>query len=528
MYVGDYERMSGETIAAPIATVTGPADKVRGDEPGHLVVRSDRLADLLKVTQDVWSTTDIPLSLIKHAIVDAERSNLVLGETPETWSPLGLVNRSDLGRLANNQELWVDIADDARTQIRVIDPAAALVFKVDGDDAAALAFAPDAFVLPVPADVSAVAVTYRPRDDADLSRLEDWAGLFEWQANEVIVWRVYTGENTWIRDVVTSTRSGVHHLPLRALEGSAFVVGRALRTVARRIDASMGDPLWKSRRADAEAQHQATAKACPALEHGCGEVDGAVVVVHGTMSTGLQLASMSKGLVPKGVAVRRFEHDTWLRLEDNARRLAAHIQATVKTDVVLVAHSRGGLVAASAADIIKRAGTPNVSAIITLGSPFEGTPLATAGNCGVMGVRALMGGLRWAGGPVVDAATRLAALAIPSDPPPGIELMVPGNDTLSLLLRLLPDEITLFAGDAGEGTLDHFGLATVKSGVGRGAFGTHANDLVVSRRSALAARTGITIECDHYSYTDQPKVRDAMRAAASALPPAPDSDLLSW
>lgn len=523
MYVGDYERMSGETIAAPVATVLGPAAKDRDDEPGDLVVRWDQLADLLRMRTDVWSTADIPPSLIEHAIVDAERSNLVLGDTPETWSPLGLVDRADFGGLVEDQETWMKLSN-GRTLVRAIDRSAALVFIVDGEDAATLAFAPDAFVLPVPADVSAVAVTYRPRDDADLSRLEDWAGLFDWQASELIVWRVYSGQNTWIRDVVTSTRSGVHHLSLRALEGGGFVVGRALRTVARRIAASKGDPLWKSRRARAEEKRRVTADACPALDRGCGEVDGAVVVVHGTMSTGLLLASVSKELAP-GVAVRRFEHDTWLRLDDNARQLAAYIQATVKTAVALVAHSRGGLVAASAADIIKRAGTPKVSAIITLGTPFEGTPLATAGNFGVMGSRGLMGGLRWAGGPVVDAATRLAALAIRSDPPPGIELMVPGNDTLSLLLRLLPDEITLFAGDAGGGTLDHFGLATAKSGVGRGAFGTDANDLVVSERSALAARTGITLGCDHYSYPDQPMVHAAIRAAAYALPPTPDSKL---
>jgi len=95
MYVGDYERMSGETIAAPVATVIGPADKVRDDEPGDLVVRWDRLADLLRMRTDVWSTTDIPPSLIEHAIADAERSNLILGNTPETWSPLGLVDRAD-------------------------------------------------------------------------------------------------------------------------------------------------------------------------------------------------------------------------------------------------------------------------------------------------------------------------------------------------------------------------------------------------------------------------------------------------
>ena len=52
--------------------------------------------------------------------------------------------------------------------------------------------------------------------------------------------------------------------------------------------------------------------------------------------------------------ILRYEHDTWLRVADNARDLASLVRASSLRHVVFVAHSRGGLVARLAMGLLSQ------------------------------------------------------------------------------------------------------------------------------------------------------------------------------
>lgn len=234
-----------------------------------------------------------------------------------------------------------------------------------------------------------------------------------------------------------------------------------------------------------------------------------MVVVHGTMSTGIELARAVTELAPANVPVLRYEHDTWLTLERNARDLAYLIQLRVDSSVLLIAHSRGGLVATRAAQILRKDAPGRVHRVVTMGTPFGGTPLAMGATVGAAALRALMGGLRMIGGPVVDAGTRLLPIAVRFDPPPGITVMRPRAGELPMLREFMFPDTRVVAGDAMTDPENVYGPFT--QGIATGALGETGHDLVVSVESALGERLdGLVVESDHYSYLLQDQVRSVL------------------
>src|SRR5205807_1790437 len=123
------------------------------------------------------------------------------------------------------------------------------------------------------------------------------------------------------------------------------------------------------------------------------------------------------------------EHDTWLPIQDNAQELADHLAGLEVERAVLIGHSRGGLVSRQAAEIAQ-AQHPDIRIrCVTLGTPFKGTPYAGAARTALLGVRALLGGLRLPSGAIaVDTPTRLAGLLLRGDVPVGIAAMDVGAD----------------------------------------------------------------------------------------------------
>jgi len=84
-----------------------------------------------------------------------------------------------------------------------------------------------------------------------------------------------------------------------------------------------------------------------------GSVRRAAVFVHGTLSCCLAHLPRLDRTIPAypDQETIRYEHDTFLTIEDNAADLVAEIRRMTASDarVVLVGHSRGGLVARVAA-----------------------------------------------------------------------------------------------------------------------------------------------------------------------------------
>jgi len=527
VYLGLF-RAGGHSRGAEVVVITGG-----GHPPTPFVSRGRVLPEAeLESLMDAapsWSKEfGVSPGLVAHAIREAKESRL-LGDSPETWSPLASATRFDeLGRWRAQEELAVELArlTSGRDQqptasfdvgFGSAESNAVVSLEVAGERAAAFAFDSKGFAVPFPESIDALEISVVDDAADDRTWSELGAALPDGDRQTVVVWRVYSGENSWMRDVVSSAREGVHRLTLRGLEGAGVVVGRALRVVNKRLRKIQGDPFMRRRLALAELHDQKTSEACPRITDLPSAATSAVVVVHGTMSTALPLAGAVRATAGDGQRCLRYEHDTWMTLEAHAEELAGLITEHVRDTVVLIAHSRGGLVAARAAQILGAKRSVRVAGLLTLGTPFAGTPLALAARAGSLGMTSVMGGLRFLGGPVVDAGTRIAGLVLRVDPPPGLTVMNPTSDALPILRQYLPQPATTIAGTA-DPSADRYGAALI-TGVGRGAFSDQPNDLIVSVASALVENTDhVVVASDHFSYVGEPAVSQAMCAIVRGLP----------
>src|ERR687888_156158 len=86
---------------------------------------------------------------------------------------------------------------------------------------------------------------------------------------------------------------------------------------------------------------------------------------------------MYEALQRLGVPMAVFDHDTFLPVDHNAVELADLVDEKLGTldEVSLVCHSRGGLVARAAIDLMPDALAQRMR-LHTLGTPHLGTPLA--------------------------------------------------------------------------------------------------------------------------------------------------------
>ena len=532
MYSGRVETGEGEQAASLFSLTTGNHQLPRANDV--LAARDVRL-----MAEVDWQVPDLPIGLVTHAIEDATRdgADFLLGERPEHWSPMAKVDHASFGRLSENAlPLRDSKTENARTLSVEAMTGTMLRFGVDGEPVSLLSVALDCFAVAIPA--STVAVTVRVGRDEGLAGESTMVSGFalpqdeapEGGFDELIVWRVYSGYNSFIREAWTRAKGGVHRLLMGAIAGPCFAVGRAVRVRSRALDAERGDPTFSLRLGWAERKLKAE-DLQERLIAGAGPFGDAVVVVHGTMSNSVHFAAAVSGCTPLGVPVLRFEHDTWRSLEDNAAELAALLESCIQGSAVLIAHSRGGLVATRAAQKLQKR-TSRSTSVVTLGTPFDGTAMAVAADVGYMGARALMGGLRLATGPVVDAFTRLLGIAIKMTPPRGLQLMYPSNDALPILRDTLGPTTSAFAGHVAHDRQDRWGLASF----GRGVFEEEPSDLVVPTASASHTE-GQTVDCDHFGYLEVPDVLSALSKtlegltpspAAPPSPPSQNSERLTW
>ena len=538
MYVGRYEGQDwGE---AAVVTVRGPHID---DERAALSVSWTELERFAESPEEmlgsaafggaVWEEAGVSRPLLAHALREAAASDFLGATEPERWSPLGDVRPEwlarfigldgviDAGPEGNRPRLTREIFNQS-DMVR----GPVVGYAEAGLGLGALGVAWDGFIAPLPSGRTSLEVRFDEESSPD--RMPNLADVLAAaplaDPDEVIFWRIYTGTNSLVRDFVTSAKDGAHRVVRGAQQGGAVVVGRILRVAAGRTDSTRGDPLARGRLLEAELADRATAQACPDIDEDVTRREVAVVVVHGTMSTGMALARAVRELAPDGIAVLRYEHDTWLPLESNAQDLANLVSLRVSSSVMLVAHSRGGLVATRAEQILRKTAPGRVGGVVTLGTPFAGTPLAMGATLGASAARALIGGLRMIGGPVVDAGTRLLPIAVRFDPPPGITVMRPRAGELPLLWLFLCPPPLGGGGAAPPASQDSHGPWS--QGVASGALGHTGHDLVVSVDSALGDRgDGVVVECDHYSYLLDVGVRtqlqQSLRSFAAARKPVP-------
>jgi pimeloyl-ACP methyl ester carboxylesterase len=487
------------------------------------------------------SAAEIPTGLVRDAIEEAATSDCAFGNTLERTSPLGDIDLFEAGRASSNWTLVNHMLQLRNLPVRLSlslpsvldDGGYPIVLGTENSEAAsAIIFGRAGFLLPVPEHVSAVEVRVSvPRDP---SATTDWDVLDELiddgTEEEDILWRIYSGEHSWIRDVVTSSgrfgRNAIHHLSFAALEGAGLVVGKVLRRKARKLETPLTDPSFNGRLVWWEqGDLAALAAACPRLGSTFEDpARRAIVVVHGTMATGLPLAASLLEIVktmPNPPKILRFEHDTWLELESNATDLAERIKAAGLREVSFLAHSRGGLVAARATEKLGLDSQVKVLDLLTLGTPFAGTPLALSARVSLELSHTLLGSLRAFGGIFIDVAARIAALALPYAAPAGIRVMEPGSSVLPSIVDHLPANAVTFAGRADGSRQTVRGPASsFMTGIGRGSFGGEPNDLVCAVLSAGGGRgSGAVVECDHFSYLNESAVQQAIAKISKGFDP---------
>jgi pimeloyl-ACP methyl ester carboxylesterase len=387
---------------------------------------------------------------------------------------------------------------------------------------AAVAFSSDAFIMPLPSgtqevvlDSTASSPTDRERDDTVRAAL---TSLVDGPVSRHVMWRLYLGSNTVRVDGQSTGSDWKHRIALPATRVVGILVGRIIYTIPVRARTFMGDPFAEKRRFEYEAKDRSIAKECPPVERVTRPVSVAVVAVHGTMACSVPLARFLRACTRPGTPVIRFEHDTWVRIDDNAQRLALELRRLRVQQVLLVGHSRGGLVARHTAQVLRRDGAKIDVSVLSLGTPFLGTPIIRGVERGLLGVRALLGGLRVAASsPAVDASTRLLGWMVAGRLPPGIAAMAEDSEYLStsalfdVPVRKVAGHIVDYAGP------DSYGLSFLTKFSAQ-AFAETPHDLVVGEPSAFAGDAhGSRVESDHFSFSLCPEVIQGVREMTSAL-----------
>jgi pimeloyl-ACP methyl ester carboxylesterase len=475
--------------------------------------------------ESVWQASRGQLSN-ESGLLGHLEAELVSGSIAE-----GGVGRQPISVLAQlAEEESREFEWSTKTKVIALDGDALGLYWSDANTASPAVIAwhePTSIVVTLSAEDREVQIEYVPDDAADdrAARLRYRHATAAHRLETILDWRGYFGPRSAVIDGSNDMRSNGRGFVTRLRGRTGYLVGRVLRRLTFGHPTLERDPLALSRERGAARKHSVVARACPVLSERDQVVSPqAMVFVHGTASCGLQgLKDLFAAPALPPYQVRRFEHDTFSTIIDNAADLVRLIKTSVRVDkLLLVAHSRGGLVARLALDDLIRDGYPAVIALETFGSPHAGTPLARMGGrllsqlykIGEWGLNIavpVLSPLTWAHSFLFDAP----------DLPPGISIMAEGEPALHLLNRYgHSTSVTCWGSDFDiDGPASGFGIEI--EGMLRGAMYDIENDLVVPTSSALAFGTAAPrLACSHVQYFSQPQVQVALRDYFNPVVPA--------
>jgi hypothetical protein len=374
-----------------------------------------------------------------------------------------------------------------------------------------------AVIIPFTGKEDRIIVEYTPqlRDEHRIERLRQRYATTDYSLETVMDWRGYFGRNSAVVDHWTTMRRNGRSLVASIAGTTGFCAGSVLRRLTRRQPTLERDPTMAPRLTRMLEHYPHIEHTCPDLAVS-SSVTGqcATVFVHGTVSCGVQGL---KDLIPPPPAapppwpVYRFEHDTFLSINENATELADLIQQRIATQHLLIAaHSRGGLVARTAAARLANAYQGQIE-IYTFGTPHQGTPLAAMGGKLLNLLFKL--GEEFAGAiPILAPVTKAYGYLCDAPTlPPGIEAMREDSGALGML-NTIGDRYPVSSwGSTFDMEKGPSGFGVALEGVLAGALRDRTHDLVVPTASALGAGAQQPLlGCSHVHYFTQQPVRDAI------------------
>ena len=385
-----------------------------------------------------------------------------------------------------------------------------------------------AVIVPFNGTNAEMVVEYTPslRDEIRIERLNARYGGGEYELETVLDWRGYFGSESAIIDHWTTMRRTGRSLVASLVGTTGFAVGTVVRRLKRPQPTFERDPWMRSRLVTMLERHPVVESRCPDLSKADrASHPHAIVFVHGTVSCGVQGLKDLLPALGDTVPIYRYEHDTFRPIEENAVELADWIRDRIDTPrLLIVGHSRGGLVARTAAGRLANAYQGQVE-IYTFGTPHRGTPLVTAGGR-LLNLLFKLGEDALGAIPIVSPLSKAYGYLVDSPAlPPGIQAMAedaPGIGTLNAIgdrypLRSWGSSFDIHRQPSG------FGVAI--EGVLAGALADRTHDLVVPTTSALAAGTAQPLlDCSHVRYFAQNAVQQALAgffSAAAVPPPVP-------
>lgn len=325
-------------------------------------------------------------------------------------------------------------------------------------------------------------------------------------------WQGYFGAGTFLtlgRSVLRRTGAGARRVTVHVAETTGVMIGKVVTRVGRSFQLD-NDPLYDSRLRLDEETWPEVAERCPQLTAATSlQTDSCIVFVHGTVSCGIR--SLAQLPPFPSVPVLRYEHKTFGTVSANAKELKALVGSLDVQRLLLVGHSRGGLVARRAKQLLDLDEDQREVDVWTFGTPHAGTPLVDAEA--PIAAFYMLGAINDPDTPLRDAAgAAFSYLARPGAPPPGIEAMRPNGEFLEMLNQGHKDEPWLTAYGAAYDPKEAGVGAAFRAGLVRAAFGSEPNDLVVGTASATSAGTAKPLEqpCSHSRYFSDASVQDAL------------------
>ena len=471
------------------------------------------------VAEDAWGSLGDLSPTLQRVLGDAERSRLLTGETPDSWSPLGTVGAGELGRLTEFEAIvdeWASARDlsageGTASQLAALNGGPELVgarLVVRGETVGALLFWPDRVVIPLAERMQGVEVSFTPETDREFSLWGQAQVCLQQHVPQAsvrsgLLWRCSYGGNSTDGDGAADAPPGT---PIGiATYGAGFAVARVFTWVG--TSRTRRDPTAARRLLREEAHEEHISDICPRIPVRPMRAPVVVIAVHGTMATSVPLAREINAAIGAAAPIVRFEHDTWLPINANANELAHDIARLDCQKTILVAHSRGGLVARQAA---YQAQAPSRSIrVLTMGTPFHGTNMVKTARGALIGFTSASGALAGhLGRPVVSVLSRLGGLMFTL--PDGISCMDPDDRYMQGLWAFPPPPVDIaFGGDTHLLGPGH--QWTFASGATTGIFRGKAHDLVVPADSAIAGSPNTAVlPCDHFNYPHQQDVRTAI------------------